>query len=220
MNFNDLNYTIIAQSDGGDGGPPAQPGQGPKQDAPGLGSMMPLFIGMFVIMYFVMIRPQRKKQKAMQLMIDNMRVGDSVVSAGGIHGIITNKTDTTVTVRVAQNTKMKFEKASIGKVTPKDRPLADEDDDEEIPDDEDQLEEEEEARPKAKKKASGKRASSKKRASKKAAKKSPVSLRSETKEFDRSGTGDSDVTDSDDSDDTDPDTDTEEEDDQREDSRG
>lgn len=209
MNHNDFNFTILAQDAGADGGsggsgesapapsggdtgaapgtteqPPKQaPGNNQRQ--PGFADMLPLFIGMFVIMYFVMIRPQRKKQKEMQLMLDNMRVGDQVVSAGGIHGVITNKTDTTVTVRVAQNVKMKFEKASIAKVTPKDRPMDDDEDD--VVDEEEDFEEEE-PRPQAKKKANAKKKSArKKRASRKAPKKESVSLRSEKTEFDRSG---------------------------------
>lgn len=177
MNFNESEYTaIILAADGGGGG--TGTGDGTNTGGNPLGSMLPLMIGMFVIFYFMIIRPQRKRQKEAQEMIDNMRVGDSVVSAGGIHGIITNKTDNTVTVRVAPNTKLKFDKSSIGKVTPKDtiRPEDDEDDD-------DLEEEEEEApKPKAKKKAAAKKKSARK---KKAAKKKQASLRSEKKEFDR-----------------------------------
>lgn len=122
MNSNDLTFTILAQdtqppapSPAGGETPGSQGGMG------GLGGMLPMMILMFVVFYFVLIRPQRKRQKEAQLMLDNMRIGDAVVSAGGIHGIVTNKTDTTVTVRVAQGVKIRFDKASITKVTPKDR---------------------------------------------------------------------------------------------------
>ena len=114
MNFNDLTTVVVlAQND-------VTPEQ--KEQAPNpLTSMLPMVVLMFVIFYFIIIRPQRKRQKEMQQMIDNMRVGDAVISAGGIHGVITNKTDTTVTVRVAPNVKLRFDKASITKVTPKDK---------------------------------------------------------------------------------------------------
>jgi len=71
---------------------------------------------MMVIMYFVMIRPQQKKQKEQQNMISSLKIGDEIVTSGGIHGVVANKTDRTVTVKVQDGVKIKFEKASVTQV--------------------------------------------------------------------------------------------------------
>ncbi len=76
---------------------------------------------MFVMLYFLLIRPQRKRQAELQKQIDGMKVGDAVVTAGGIHGIVSNKADTTVTVKVADNVKIRFDKSSVAKVMPRNK---------------------------------------------------------------------------------------------------
>jgi preprotein translocase subunit YajC len=60
--------------------------------------------------------PQRKKQKEHQLKLNAMKKGDKVISAGGIHGIIEHVDEKTVIVKVADNTKIKFQKSSISVV--------------------------------------------------------------------------------------------------------
>jgi len=107
---------------------PAGEGAGEAQPAgPGGLGMMPFFIGMFVIMYFVMIRPQQKRAKEHRERIESLKIGSKVISAGGIHGLVTNVSDKTVTVKVSDNSKIKFEKASISQVfgNDKDSPAAD-----------------------------------------------------------------------------------------------
>lgn len=96
--------------------PAGQPG--------GMGGMLVPMILMFVIFYFVLIRPQRKQQKELEAKRNALQIGDDVVTVGGIHGRVTNKTDRTVTVKVADNTKIKFEKSAISQVFPnnKDKP--------------------------------------------------------------------------------------------------
>ncbi len=101
--------TAPAAPPAGDGPPPQQPG--------GLGQMLPMMLLMMVIFYFVLIRPQRKQQKELEKKRDSIQLGDDVVTIGGIHGRVTNKTDRTVTVKVADNnTKIKFEKSAINQV--------------------------------------------------------------------------------------------------------
>ena len=91
---------------------------GPTQQPPGgaFGQFVP-FILIFVIFYFLLIRPQ--KQKKLQLQVDAMRPGDKVITAGGIHGLITNIKKQSVTVKVDNNTKIEFEKGSIATVISK-----------------------------------------------------------------------------------------------------
>lgn len=88
----------------------------PAGDGGGGGSMMSMFI-MFglviVIMYFMMIRPQQKRQKEHQSMLDSIRKGDKVVTTAGMHGTVSDVDDKTMTVQVADNVKIKFEKSAI-----------------------------------------------------------------------------------------------------------
>jgi preprotein translocase subunit YajC len=71
---------------------------------------------MFVILYYVMIRPQSKRQKEQQRLIAALKTGDRVVTAAGIHGMITNVKETTVTVKVADNVKIEMEKSAVSNV--------------------------------------------------------------------------------------------------------
>ena len=84
--------------------------------AGGGGSMMSMFIMIafvIAIMYFFMIRPQQKRQKEHQAMLESIKKGDRVVSTSGIHGTVTDLDDKTYTVQIADNVKVKFEKAAI-----------------------------------------------------------------------------------------------------------
>ena len=71
---------------------------------------------MFIILYYVMIRPQTKRQKEQQRLIAALKTGDRVVTAAGIHGMITNVKETTVTVKVADNVKIEMEKSAVSNV--------------------------------------------------------------------------------------------------------
>jgi len=77
------------------------------------------FILMFVMMYFLLIRPQRMRQKALAAQVAGMKKGDRVISAGGIHGTIANLKEETVIVKVGDNMKLEFQKSSITTVIPK-----------------------------------------------------------------------------------------------------
>lgn len=94
-----------------------QTGQG------GLSSML-MIVAMIAIFYFVMIRPQSKKQKELKRQREAMQKGDRVVTAGGIHGKIRDIRDTTIMVEVAPNVELKLDKASVYPVveaTPKEK---------------------------------------------------------------------------------------------------
>ena len=94
--------------------------QAAGQPAPGpLGNPMIMMVLMFVIMYFVLIRPQRQRQKEHEKLIANVKVGDHVVMSGGEHGIITSTKERTVMVKLADNVKVEYERSSIGSVSRK-----------------------------------------------------------------------------------------------------
>jgi len=70
------------------GAPPAGGGAGGQPAGPGLGGMMIPLVLMFVVMYFLMIRPQSKQRKERELMISNLKKNDHVQTSAGIYGII------------------------------------------------------------------------------------------------------------------------------------
>ena len=81
----------------------------------GFSVFIPLIL-MFIIFYFLLIRPQQKKVKQHREMLASLKKGDRVVTAGGIHGVITNISDNTVTLEVAPKVKIKVQKGSISDV--------------------------------------------------------------------------------------------------------
>ena len=91
---------------------PAAPAPGP---AGGIGFFIP-FIFIFVIMYFVLFRPQKKRQQEQQRLISGLKTGDRVVTNAGIHGLIANVKETTVMLKVADNVKLEMEKSAITSV--------------------------------------------------------------------------------------------------------
>jgi len=86
----------------------------------GGGSVMVIAYGLlFAAMYFLMIAPQRKKQKELQKMIDSLQAGDEVLTTGGIFGEITNKKEDRFVVRIAENTKVEIGRGFIQTVVKK-----------------------------------------------------------------------------------------------------
>lgn len=78
-------------------------------------SLIPIII-MFVAMWFILIRPAQKRQKATQEMQNSLKRGDKVVTIGGLHGEIDSIEDTTVYILVDGKTRLKFERQAIGRV--------------------------------------------------------------------------------------------------------
>lgn len=81
-----------------------------------LASVAPLLL-IFVVFYFLMIRPQQKRLKAQQAAINAVKKGDSVVTAGGILGKVTKVEDAFVEVEIAANTRVRVVKATLTDVT-------------------------------------------------------------------------------------------------------
>lgn len=93
---------------GGNGTPTSNP----------LVSFLPLIV-IFVLFYFLLIRPQSKKQKEHRQMLDALGSGDEVVTGGGLLGKITEVGEQYVTVEFADNVRMKVQKNTIAAVLPK-----------------------------------------------------------------------------------------------------
>ncbi|MGI8889273.1 MAG: preprotein translocase subunit YajC [Chthoniobacterales bacterium] len=98
--------TLLAQAQ-----PAAPAAAGPNP----LSSFIPIIL-IFVIMYFVLFRPQMRRQKEQQKLVSTLKTGDRVVTSAGIHGMITNVKETTVTVKVADNVKIEMEKSAVTNV--------------------------------------------------------------------------------------------------------
>lgn len=84
----------------------------------GLMSMLPLVL-MFVVLYFVMIRPQMKRQKETRAMLEALSKGDEVVTQGGVIGRISKLGDTFVHLEVANGVELQVQRAAIVQVLPK-----------------------------------------------------------------------------------------------------
>ena len=93
--------------------------QGAQPSGDPLGFLLPMII-IFGAFYFLLIRPQQKKQKAHTELVKNLKSGDEVLTAGGILGIITGISEHYAIVKIADNTEIKIQKASIAQVVPKD----------------------------------------------------------------------------------------------------
>jgi len=78
----------------------------------GIISFVPLIL-IFVIFYFLLIRPQQKKAKDHQIFLSNLKKGDKVVTSGGLHGEITGLTDKVVTLEIAENLRVKVARPYI-----------------------------------------------------------------------------------------------------------
>ena len=81
-------------------------------------SMLPLVL-MFVVLYFIMIRPQMKKQKEHRAMIDALAKGDEVVTAGGMLGRIVSVSDSALGVQIANGVEVQVQRSAVVQVLPK-----------------------------------------------------------------------------------------------------
>jgi preprotein translocase subunit YajC len=96
----------IAWAQGG-GAAPAAPGP--------LVNLLPIAL-MFVILYFLMIRPQQKRAREHETMVQNLKRGDDVVTSGGIHGRIQAIADKVLTVEIAPNVRIRLDRDQVASV--------------------------------------------------------------------------------------------------------
>jgi len=111
-----MDWMSVAYAMGGAG----QGGAG-QGAAGGLGLFGPLII-MMVIFYFLLIRPQQKRQKEHKAMLASLQKGDVVLTQGGLQGKITGLTDAVVTLEIAEKVRVKFQRAYIVSVISKGEP--------------------------------------------------------------------------------------------------
>jgi len=96
----------------------APPPSGGGGDASGqLVQTLIMFGAIILIFYFMMIRPQQKRAKEHKALLDSLKKGDKVVTSSGIHGTVNDLDDTTVSVTIASNTHVTFDRSSIGSIT-------------------------------------------------------------------------------------------------------
>ncbi len=76
-----------------------------------------MFSLIILIFYFLILRPQQKRQKERQKLLESLQKGDKVVTIGGMHGTVIGLEEKTVLVQVAENVKLKFERTAISSVS-------------------------------------------------------------------------------------------------------
>jgi preprotein translocase subunit YajC len=91
---------------------------GADSGASGISTII-MFGSIIAIFYFMIYRPQRKRQKERETLISKMDKGDKVILSGGMHGTISAIEDTTVLIQVSDTTKIRFEKSAVNSVIPK-----------------------------------------------------------------------------------------------------
>jgi preprotein translocase subunit YajC len=97
MFFIGLAYALGAKGEGGGGG---------------FAGLIPLLL-MFVVFYFILIRPQQKTAKKHQEFVKNLKMGERVVTSGGLHGTVTGLTETTVTLEIADKVRVKVTRSAV-----------------------------------------------------------------------------------------------------------
>lgn len=109
-----INLLTLLQA-GAEMAAPAAAGEGAQPVPQGGGMMWIMLILIFVVMWFFMIRPQRKQQKELQKFRDGLKKGDKVVTAGGIYGTVDQVEEASVLIKVDGETKLRVAKASLVK---------------------------------------------------------------------------------------------------------
>jgi preprotein translocase subunit YajC len=89
----------------------------PSGGGPSPFSMLLPILGMLLIFYFLMIRPQQKRQKEMQKMLTALKKGDRVLTASGLYGVVSGLRDDVVVLKIADNVKVEMLKSAVTAVT-------------------------------------------------------------------------------------------------------
>lgn len=102
--MNDLSMILaMAPPPGGNGGG-------------GMMSTLVMFLLIIAIFYFLILRPQQKRQKERQKMLDAVKKGDKIVTAGGLHGTVAGVEEKTLLIQVADNVKLKFDRSAVSSI--------------------------------------------------------------------------------------------------------
>jgi preprotein translocase subunit YajC len=90
-------------------------GAAPQGTAGGMSSII-MMVAIFAIFYFILIRPQQKKMKEHKKMVEDLKKGDRIITAGGMYATVENTTTETLTVKIAEGVKVKITRSSVGAV--------------------------------------------------------------------------------------------------------
>jgi len=91
----------------------APPGSSQAQGSPNpMVSLLPILI-IFLVFYFLLIRPQQKKQKDHEKIVQGLKKNDEVVTNGGIHATVVNVKDNTLTLKIDENVKIEINKSAV-----------------------------------------------------------------------------------------------------------
>ena len=102
--MNDLSMILaMAPPPGGNGGG-------------GMMSTLVMFLLIIAIFYFLILRPQQKRQRERQKMLDAVKKGDKIVTAGGLHGTVAGVEEKTLLIQVADNVKLKFDRTAVSSI--------------------------------------------------------------------------------------------------------
>ncbi|MDI6778711.1 MAG: preprotein translocase subunit YajC [Bacteroidota bacterium] len=82
----------------------------------GIFSTIIMFALIIAIFYFLIIRPQHKRQKERQKLLDSVQKGDKVITLGGVHGVVEGVEDKTLLLKIADNVKVKIERSAISSI--------------------------------------------------------------------------------------------------------
>ena len=82
----------------------------------GLVSSLLPFLLIILVFYFLILRPQQKRQKERQKLLDSIKKGDKVIISGGIHGVVEGLEDKTALVKIADNTKVKVDRTAVSAI--------------------------------------------------------------------------------------------------------
>ena len=93
------------------------------QGAGGFGGLIPIIL-MFVIFYFLLIRPQQKRNKEHKEMIANLKKGDRIITSGGLYGRITGLDDAALTVEIADKVRVKVARGNVSALAQSAAPAA------------------------------------------------------------------------------------------------
>jgi preprotein translocase subunit YajC len=89
----------------------------PSGSGPGaVATQLLFFAAIFAIFYFLLIRPQQRQKREREAMLSRVKKGDRVVTTGGMHGTVVGLTEHTVTLKIADQVKVEFDRVAIGRV--------------------------------------------------------------------------------------------------------
>ncbi|MCK4539457.1 MAG: preprotein translocase subunit YajC [Candidatus Krumholzibacteria bacterium] len=103
--MNNIMFALSGAGQGGEGGNPFM-------------MFVPIIL-IFVVFYFILIRPQQKKQKAHQALLSQLKKGDKVVTNGGLYGTVSDAKDHVVVLKIAENVKVEVVKSAVATVIEK-----------------------------------------------------------------------------------------------------